>query len=93
MSSRLKVSLSSQITTTGRASPFNATRAIEQLLQGQMKIAEFTDGLATQYGRLFKALSSRLDAPRRIRSLWKRRRSVRVTTRSRRRRLSTEKCP
>jgi hypothetical protein len=37
-------------------------RAIEQLLQDQMKIAQFTDGLATQYGRLFKALSSRLDA-------------------------------
>ena len=37
-------------------------RAIEQLLQGQMKIAQFTDGLATQYGCLFKALSSRLDA-------------------------------
>jgi hypothetical protein len=35
-------------------------RAIEQLLQ--MKITQFTDGLATQYGRLFKALSSRLDA-------------------------------
>src|SRR5208337_4500233 len=28
--------------------------AIEQLLQGQMKIAQFTDGLATQYGQLFK---------------------------------------
>ena len=38
------------------------TSAIEQLSQGQMKIAQFTDGLATQYGRLFKALSSRLDA-------------------------------
>ena len=37
-------------------------RAIEQLLEGQMKIAQFTDGLATQYGCLFKALSSRLDA-------------------------------
>ena len=37
-------------------------RAIEELLQGQMKIAQFTEGLATQYGRLFKALSSRLDA-------------------------------
>ena len=36
--------------------------AIEQLLQGQMKIAQFTDGLATQYGQLFKALSNRLDA-------------------------------
>jgi len=35
---------------------------IEQLLRGQMKIAEFTDGLATQYGQLFKALSHRLDA-------------------------------
>ncbi len=36
-------------------------RAIEQLLQGQMKIAQFAEGLATQYGRLFKTLSSRLD--------------------------------
>ena len=36
--------------------------AIEQLSQGQMKIAQFTDGLATQYGQLFKALSNRLDA-------------------------------
>jgi hypothetical protein len=36
--------------------------AIEQLLQGQMKIAQCTDGLATQYGQLFKALSNRLDA-------------------------------
>jgi hypothetical protein len=27
-----------------------------------MKIAQFADGLATQYGRLFKALSDRLDA-------------------------------
>ena len=36
--------------------------AIEQLLQGQMKIAQFADGLATQYGQLFKALSNRLDA-------------------------------
>jgi hypothetical protein len=36
--------------------------AIEQLLQGQMKIAHFIDGLATQYGQLFKALSNRLDA-------------------------------
>ncbi len=35
--------------------------AIEQLLQGQRKIAQFTDGLATQYGQLFKALSNRLD--------------------------------
>jgi hypothetical protein len=38
------------------------TTAIEQLSQGQMKIAQFTDGLATQYGQLFKALSNRLDA-------------------------------
>jgi hypothetical protein len=37
-------------------------RAIEQLMQGQMKIAQFTDGLATQCGRLFKAPSNRLDA-------------------------------
>ena len=29
--------------------------AIEQLSQGQMKIAQFTDSLATQYGQLFKA--------------------------------------
>jgi len=36
--------------------------AIEQLSQGQMKIAQFTDGLATQYGQLFRALSNRLDA-------------------------------
>ena len=36
--------------------------AIGQLSQGQMKIAQFTDGLATQYGQLFKALSHRLDA-------------------------------
>ncbi len=36
--------------------------AIEQLLQGHMKIAQFTDGLATQYAQLFKALSNRLDA-------------------------------
>jgi hypothetical protein len=36
--------------------------AIERLSQGQMKIAQFTDGLATQYGQLFKALSNRLDA-------------------------------
>jgi uncharacterized protein YPO0396 len=35
---------------------------IEQLLRAQMKIAQFTDGLATQYGQLFKALSNRLDA-------------------------------
>jgi hypothetical protein len=36
--------------------------AIEQLSQGQMKIAQFAHGLATQYGQLFKALSNRLDA-------------------------------
>jgi len=36
--------------------------AIEQLSQGQMKIAQFTGGLATQYEQLFKALSNRLDA-------------------------------
>jgi hypothetical protein len=36
--------------------------AIEQLLQGQMKIAQFTGGLAIQCGQLFKALSNRLDA-------------------------------
>jgi hypothetical protein len=36
--------------------------AIEQLLQGQMKIAKFADGLAVQHGQLFKALSNRLDA-------------------------------
>src|SRR5208283_2520037 len=36
--------------------------AIEQLLQGQMKIAQFSDSLATQYGQQFKALSNRLDA-------------------------------
>jgi hypothetical protein len=36
--------------------------AIEQVSQGQMKIAQFTDSLAKQYGRLFKAFSSRLDA-------------------------------
>ena len=35
--------------------------AIGQLLRGQMKIAQFTDGLATQYGQLFKAFSNRLD--------------------------------
>jgi len=39
----------------------NAT-TIEQLLQGQMKIAQFTGRLATQYGQLFNALSNRLDA-------------------------------
>jgi hypothetical protein len=37
-------------------------RTIEQLSQAQMKIAQFIDGLATQYGQLFKALSNRLDA-------------------------------
>ena len=37
-------------------------RAIEQLSQAQMKIAQFIDALATQYGQLFKALSNRLDA-------------------------------
>jgi hypothetical protein len=36
--------------------------AIEQLLRGQMRIARFTDGLATQHGQLFEALSNRLDA-------------------------------
>jgi uncharacterized phage infection (PIP) family protein YhgE len=36
--------------------------AIEQLSQGQMKIAQFADSLATQYGQFFKALSNRLDA-------------------------------
>jgi uncharacterized phage infection (PIP) family protein YhgE len=36
--------------------------AIEQLSQGQMKIAQFADSLATQYGHFFKALSHRLDA-------------------------------
>jgi len=36
--------------------------AIEQLSQGQIKIAQFTDDLATQYGHLFEALSNRLDA-------------------------------
>lgn len=35
--------------------------AIEQLLRSQMKIAQSTSGLATQYGQLFKALSNRLD--------------------------------
>ena len=35
--------------------------AVEQLLRGQMKIAQFTDGLNTQYEQLFKALSNRLD--------------------------------
>ena len=37
-------------------------RAIEQLSQAQIKIAQFIDGLATHYGQLFKALSHRLDA-------------------------------
>lgn len=37
-------------------------RAIEQLSQAQMKIAQFIDGLATEYGQLFKALSNRMDA-------------------------------
>ena len=37
-------------------------RAIEQLSQAQMKIAQFIDGLATEYGQLFKALSNCLDA-------------------------------
>jgi hypothetical protein len=37
-------------------------RAIEQLSQAQMKIAQFIDGFATQYGRLFSAFSNRLDA-------------------------------
>jgi uncharacterized protein YPO0396 len=36
--------------------------AIEQLLQGQVKIAQFTGGLAIQYGQLLKAFSNRLDA-------------------------------
>jgi len=36
--------------------------AIEQLFQGQVKIAQFTDGLATQYGQLIKTLSNRIDA-------------------------------
>ena len=36
--------------------------AIEQLSRGQMKIAQFTDGLATEHAQLFKALSNRLDA-------------------------------
>jgi len=31
-------------------------------MQGQMRIAQFIDGLATQYGQLFKAFSNRLDA-------------------------------
>jgi restriction endonuclease len=37
-------------------------RAIEQLSQAQMKIAQFIDDLATQYGQLLKALSNGLDA-------------------------------
>jgi len=36
--------------------------AIEQLSQGQMKIAQFADGLATQYGQLVRAFAKRLDA-------------------------------
>ena len=36
--------------------------AIEQLSEGQMKIAQFTDGLATQYGQLFQGA---LEPPRR----------------------------
>src|SRR5271157_1414902 len=36
--------------------------AIEQLFQGQVKIAQFTDGLATQYGQLIKTLSNCIDA-------------------------------
>ena len=35
--------------------------AIERLSQGQMKIAQFAEGLATQNAQLFKALSNRLD--------------------------------
>jgi len=35
--------------------------AIEQLSRGQLKIVQFTDGLATQYEQLFRALSNRLD--------------------------------
>ena len=57
--------------------------AIEQLLQGQMKIAKFTDGLATQHGQLSRR-SRIASTPSR------RRRSVPTTTSSRRRRLSTE---
>ena len=37
-------------------------RAVQQLSQAQMKIAQFIDGLATEYGQLLKALSKRLDA-------------------------------
>jgi hypothetical protein len=58
--------------------------AVEQLSQGQMKIAQFTNGLTTQYGQLFKALSNRLDA------VQQEGRSVRIITSSLRRRLSTE---
>ena len=39
-----------------------SARAVEQLSQAQMKIAQFIDGLATEYGQLLKALSKRLDA-------------------------------
>jgi hypothetical protein len=39
--------------------------AIEQLLRSQIKIAQFTDGLATQQGQPFKALSNRLDVVKR----------------------------
>ena len=59
--------------------------AIEQLLQGQMKIAKFTDDLATQHGQLSRR-SRIASTPSR------RRRSVPTTTSSRRRRLSTEGC-
>ena len=58
--------------------------AIEQLSQGQMKIAQFADSLATQHGQFFKTLSNRLDAV-------EKEAFVRITT-SRRRRLSTEGC-
>jgi hypothetical protein len=58
---------------------------IEQLSQGQMKIAQFADNLATQYGH-FSRRSPIASTP------WKRRRSVRITTNSRRRSLSTEGC-
>lgn len=36
--------------------------AIEQVLQSQMKIAQYADGLAAQYDQLFMALSNCLDA-------------------------------
>ena len=36
--------------------------AIEQLSQGQMKIGQFANSLATQYGQLFRAVSNRLAA-------------------------------